>query len=90
MNKALTYWGGILLIIIFLISCSPQTIIIDNEEYPTSGTATIDSKIVNGQRMGFRFAVADTIYYPNYNSTYPDVALRISSSDASKLEFFAI
>lgn len=76
---------------LFLSCAKPMEIIIpDDPVYPTSGSACIDSRIVDNLRSGFRFAVADTIYYPNSNQLYPDVALRVSTVSGTSLEFFAV
>jgi|GEM_PF-4853214 len=74
-----------------VLSCAdPVKIVIPDETvYPVSGTAAIDSRLIGDLRMGFRFAIADTIYYPNNNLLYPDIAARISSG-GSVIEFFAV
>jgi hypothetical protein len=47
---------------------------------PTSGTATIDSRVVNNQGSGFSFVQAAIIKFPNSSKIFPDIEVLVNIS----------
>ena len=45
---------------------------------PTSGTATIDSRVVNNQGSGFSFDQAAIIKFPGSSNTFPDIEVLVN------------
>lgn len=73
-----------------LVSCGSQTIVVPEDPvYPTSGTASIDSRKPQGYMgSGFYFATAQVIYYPNTSQVFPD--LPVMSDSLHQPRFWSI